>query len=318
MFMSLREIATARGRFALIGGVVALITLLLTMLTGLTEGLSKQNTSALDALGTEYPEVSFSTEDPDFAESYIKEGDVDADGIPLGAVQTRIGETGTAAAFGLPAGTQIPGTDVTIPAEGIVASESVQLNDAPVDTVATIPDEYFSHSLVVWASTETWQELTRMPDDVVGTVVLHTEPTADSVSMDEALSGLAAYQSERGSLLAMQGFLYGISALVIIAFLSVWTIQRERELSILAALGASAGYLFKDALAQAAIILAAGVALGAVCGAGLGALVAETVPFHLSAWTILAPAAGIWVLGMLGALVATRRVTKADPLAALN
>lgn len=51
MFLALREIVTARGRFFLIGGVVALITLLLVMLSGLTQGLSKQNTSALEALG---------------------------------------------------------------------------------------------------------------------------------------------------------------------------------------------------------------------------------------------------------------------------
>ena len=50
MFLAIREITTARGRFALIGGTVALITLLLVMLSGLTEGLSKQNTPALEAV----------------------------------------------------------------------------------------------------------------------------------------------------------------------------------------------------------------------------------------------------------------------------
>ena len=55
MFLAIREITTARGRFALIGGTVALITLLLVMLSGLTEGLSKQNTSALESLEKEYP-----------------------------------------------------------------------------------------------------------------------------------------------------------------------------------------------------------------------------------------------------------------------
>ena len=61
MFLAIREITTARGRFALIGGTVALITLLLVMLSGLTEGLSKQNTSALESLEEEYPYISFST-----------------------------------------------------------------------------------------------------------------------------------------------------------------------------------------------------------------------------------------------------------------
>lgn len=51
MYLSLRDITFAKGRFALIGGVVALITMLLVLLTGLTNGLSQQNTSALERLG---------------------------------------------------------------------------------------------------------------------------------------------------------------------------------------------------------------------------------------------------------------------------
>ena len=50
MFLSLRDIAYARGRFALMTGVVGMITLLLVMLSGLTGGLGKQNTSPLVAL----------------------------------------------------------------------------------------------------------------------------------------------------------------------------------------------------------------------------------------------------------------------------
>ena len=46
MYLSVRDLVFARGRFALIGGVVALITLLLVLLTGLTDGLGGRNTSA--------------------------------------------------------------------------------------------------------------------------------------------------------------------------------------------------------------------------------------------------------------------------------
>ena len=40
MFLALRELRAARGRVTLMGGTVALITLLLIMLTGLTGGLA--------------------------------------------------------------------------------------------------------------------------------------------------------------------------------------------------------------------------------------------------------------------------------------
>ena len=54
MFLALRDIRFAKGRFALMGGVVALITLLLVMLSGLTAGLGNQSTSAIAALPADH------------------------------------------------------------------------------------------------------------------------------------------------------------------------------------------------------------------------------------------------------------------------
>ena len=51
MFLALRDLRFATGRFALMGSVVALISLLLVMLSGLTAGLGGQNTAAIDRLG---------------------------------------------------------------------------------------------------------------------------------------------------------------------------------------------------------------------------------------------------------------------------
>ncbi|WP_237723796.1 hypothetical protein [Dermacoccus nishinomiyaensis] len=48
MFLATRDLAYAKGRFALIGGVIALITLLVVMLTGLAAGLAKESVSAID------------------------------------------------------------------------------------------------------------------------------------------------------------------------------------------------------------------------------------------------------------------------------
>ena len=48
-FLSVRDVRFARGRYALMGAVVALICLLLVFLTGLTNGLAHQNISAVTA-----------------------------------------------------------------------------------------------------------------------------------------------------------------------------------------------------------------------------------------------------------------------------
>ncbi|MDK8762011.1 ABC transporter permease [Corynebacterium pseudodiphtheriticum] len=394
MFLALRDIVSARGRFSLISFVVGLITVLLVMLTGLTGGLAKHNTSALEALAPE--RYVFTSDEPSFQESQVTTSDVqewqelvdvDSQVIPLGTAQTRL-EAGSAmgvAVLGLPAGTKVPapvvsgagaaGTeiagataadaaaeadsaasqeaqepqDVILAEDGIVVSheivaetgvqpgETVEIGGVEQPVSAVVDDKHYSHQPVVWASTQVWQQISRAHDDVVGTVLavdtrdqhagsLRDEEwqdaenqTGDSVAtVEDSFSGLAAYRSEQASLQLIQVLLYAISALVTVAFLSVWTIQRSRDLSVLRALGASPGYVWKDALGQAAVVVGIGVVFGAGVGWAAGVWAGGSVPFDLQWTTIVVPAAGIWVLGMCGALVATRRVKKIDPASALE
>src|SRR5690625_2215395 len=50
MFVALRDLRFAKGRFALMGTVIVLITLLVGLLSGLTGGLGQQNISAITGL----------------------------------------------------------------------------------------------------------------------------------------------------------------------------------------------------------------------------------------------------------------------------
>src|SRR5690625_1971262 len=117
MFLILRDIAYARRRLALMTGVVGIIIVLLVVLSGLTGGLGKQNTSALEALDP--AGVVFSSEEPSFTESAITADDIRAhdNDTALGVGQTRMETNDTAAGvgiFGLAEGNAIPGTDETI------------------------------------------------------------------------------------------------------------------------------------------------------------------------------------------------------------
>lgn len=116
----------------------------------------------------------------------------------------------------------------------------------------------------------------------------------------------------------MRGFLFVISAMVIGAFFTVWTIQRSGDIAVLKALGASTPYLLRDALGQAVLMLVAGTLLGTAVAAGFGAVVPDGVPFVLDPLTILVPAAVIVALGVLGAALSIRRITAVDPLTALG
>jgi len=102
MFVGIREITSAKGRFGLIAGTVALITLLVVVLTGLTAGLGKQNTSALEALDPQSV-VFQDPEDISFTTSRVEA----RDGLtPLGASQMLMtkgnGEDAAVAILSLP------------------------------------------------------------------------------------------------------------------------------------------------------------------------------------------------------------------------
>ena len=323
MFVGLREIGNAKGRFGLIIGVVGLITLLVVMLTGLTAGLSKQNTSALEALDPQSV-VFEDMDEPSYTTSRVRMADAQQGDIPLGTGQTLLaradGTEESVALMGLPEGTTLPngdvlGTDAIASASlGLNPGEELTVGGAPVTVGGTAEDLEYSHSPVLWLPTEDWQAA--MHTEADGTILLANSergmPLADS------FNALPAYGSERGSLLMIQGFLYIIAALVIVAFLTVWTMQRTRDLAILKAIGASNGYLRKDALGQSAIILGIGVIVGAAIAIGLGSLFGEAVPFSLSPLTMVGPPLLIWVLGLAGALFATRSITKVEPQLALG
>ncbi|PTT67994.1 FtsX-like permease family protein, partial [Arthrobacter sp. HMWF013] len=139
-----------------------------------------------------------------------------------------------------------------------------------------------------------------------------------STSRTGSFQALGSYKSENGSLMLMQAFLYGISALVIVAFLTVWTVQRTRDIAVLKALGASGGYVLRDAIAQAAMVLLAGAGLGGAIGLLGGFAAAQAAPFLITPATTLLPVLGIVALGLAGAALAVRRVTAVDPLIALG
>lgn len=374
MFLALRDLRFAKGRFALMGSVVALITLLLVMLSGLTAGLGDQSTSAIDRLGANDSRAAVDRivfgapagNEPtaSFTESQVSAEQVEAWGArpgvaraePLGISQNRLqglpgndGGAGTAnvAVFGVEAGSPLAPLEVgehamvlgeSVAADlGLEAGDRATLGGIELRVGGIVEDRWYSHTSVVWTALPTWASLAHLGDpDQLGTVAAVTyddagagAPRVDpeaadlaantvSVTRTGSFQALGSYKSENGSLLMMQVFLYGISALVIVAFLTVWTVQRTRDIAVLKALGASGGYVLRDALTQAAVVLVAGALLGGAVGVGGGFLAARAAPFLIEPATTLLPVAGIVALGLAGAALAVGRVTKVDPLIALG
>lgn len=224
---------------------------------------------------------------------------------------------------------------------GTVSGDRIRLGGVELTVAAVAGDASYSHTPVVWTSLDDWQRLGDQGGDSgngssggterrATVIALRTSGDVDTAAADRAagtsthtvgdsLTAIGSYRSENGSLQLMRGFLFAISALVIGAFFTVWTIQRSGDIAVLKALGASTSYLLRDALGQAVVVLVAGTGLGVALASGIGALIGGgTVPFVLDAPTVLVPAVVMIALGALGAALSIRRITAVDPLTALG
>ncbi|MGW3833299.1 ABC transporter permease [Streptomyces microflavus] len=360
MFVAWRDLRFAKGRFALMGSVVVLITLLVGLLSGLTAGLARENVSAVTGLDADH--LAFAAPPGDrsvsFADSTVREDDwrAWAERPGVGAAQplgirtlsaTAPGDRKAAvSAFGVePDGTLAPETPDGIGPGRVVLSEKAaeELGAAPGDRIAlgrterevaaVAGDASYSHTPVVWTTLDDWQHIGHDgagPAEQATVIALTTTGSADlaagdeaagtrTLSLDDSLTAIGSYQAENGSLQLMRGFLFAISALVIGAFFTVWTIQRSGDIAVLKALGASTPYLLRDALGQAVVMLALGTGLGTALAAGAGVLIGGgPVPFVLDAATVLGPAVIMIALGAFGAALSIRRITAVDPLIALG
>ncbi|MFR9797907.1 ABC transporter permease [Streptomyces sp. MS06] len=358
MFVAWRDLRFAKGRFALMGTVIVLITLLVGLLSGLTAGLGRQNTSAITSLPAD--RIAFGAPGPgqglSYADSTVTEEQwrrwARTPGVggaePLGITLTRAAAGDRSAGvsvFGVRPGSPLAPDSARLgdrsavlsaaaaDALGLTAGDAVTLAGLRLTVAAVRGDAHFSHTPVVWTDLDVWQ---RTAPPVGGgrpfatVIALTTGSGTDVGAADRAagtrtvtrsgsLSAIGSYTSENGSLQLIRGFLFAISALVIGAFFTVWTIQRSGDIAVLKALGASTAGLLGDALGQALVLLVAGTLLGTALAAAAGAAVSgSAVPFVLEPATVLVPAAVTVLLGALGAALSVRRITAVDPLTALG
>lgn len=345
MFLALRDLRFARGRFALMASVIALLALLVGALSSLAAGLAGQSVSAVRSL----PADSLAFAAPDdgesasFSTSTVGAGQLAAyqsrPGVraePLGVTPTRLSTAGVdvpvtvfaaptdgwLAPAALSPGTTVIGAELAAE-EGLAAGDEVAIGGTRA-TVAIGDGEWFNHTPVVWLPIDQMRELDGTGAGVATVVALQSADQVDAVagtttiSRDDAVGAVGSFQAENGSLTMIRVLLLAVGALVVGAFFSVWTIQRTPDLAVLKATGASTGYLVRDALTQAFVVLVVGGGAGALLASGLSALVSDVVPVVVDAGTTLLPLLALLVLGMAGAAAAVRRIATIDPLTALG
>lgn len=364
MFLAIRDLRFARGRFLLMGVVVALMATLSVILSGLSSGLVDHGVSGLRDMKADSFAFDETVTSDQFSRSTV---DVTAaaqwegvDGVtsvtPVGSAlvhaESDNGVQLSAALFGIEKGSflepdLIDGDGVGSVDNGVVisqgiADDGIEIGDViridrigtELTVVGTTGSASYGHVAVIYLPLSVWQTVAYgMPGDVpasafeVATAIAiqHDDALSDSavagtsaISKTEAFNASPGYEAETSTMVLIQVFLYIISALVVGAFFTVWTVQRQPEIALLKAVGASGGYVVRDALSQVLIILVGATAVGGAAGWALGAAMPAGMPFVLEVGPVLTGFGLIIVLGAAGALVAIRQITRVDPLIALG
>lgn len=394
MFLAWREMLFARTRFLLMGLVLALMSILIVIISGLTAGLVNDGVSGLKAMNAETIAFEEGTKtDSAFTRSVVDvtaaEEVAAADGVaeatPMGlTIVNAKNQDGTPVDLTLvgvdPESFLSPGTEAagdsvegeTLPAmaapgdraageptstpHDVVVSATLKeegLNIGDVITVERLEtpltivgfadgQRTFGHVDIAYAPLDVWQEIhagardgEAAPDDAYSQASVVVARGADGVvpdldalsaatgldarTLDESFESSPGYGPEMMTLSMIEWFLYIIAALVTGAFFLVWTIQRSGDIAVMRAMGATKGFLLRDSLGQAVVILALSIGVGVALALALGAgLEASPMPYATELAPVLTGAALLFVFGLIGATVAVFRVTRTDPLTALG
>ncbi|MEU2508960.1 ABC transporter permease [Streptomyces sp. NPDC007863] len=231
-----------------------------------------------------------------------------------------------------------------------LVSEGVRIGDTllidrlgiRLDVVGTTGRSSYGHVPVAYVTTDTWRQIRftapgakaapadlpvqysavalKLPADADTKALAEADRRHDTttVPLETAFEAAPGYDGERLTMTSIQTFLFLIAPLVVGAFFAVWTVQRTPELALLRAMGASRRRLLGHTLAQAAVVVATGTAVGAALASGVGLLVGEQVPFSLPASTLTTTMAAVALVGLAGSALTLRRVTTVDPMTMLG
>jgi len=340
MNIARKEIKKNKVRFAILGSIVFLVSLLTFIISGLANGLSQDNAALIKDL----PDGQFyMTEDA--------EGTHNLSRIDLEIQEQKLAETKDAVALSIQMGflndeedkqrsvAFVTATDSslfeTVEAGEIVLDRSLEEAGLKVGDVLTndqfsgqfivkgfADQQKYSHAPVAFINMKNYKEIYRTDEMQLLFVPESDEyPTIaglESYTNKEFLSAIPSYSAEQLSLNMIVWFLVVISALLFAIFFYMMNVQKIGLYGILKAIGVKTSTLFKMMWTQMFFITTIALVFSITLSQLFNQFAPAGMPFSLTATVTIQLSIVFLVIGFIGATLSGIQIKKVEPLQAIQ
>lgn len=348
MFLALKEIKHEKLRYGLVISMVVLISYLIFILTSLAQGLSSQNTAAIDTWNINQVILNKDS-NVNMRQSFLTTQQVND--LHQGKDDALIGQAAVVTKHqDLP---QVSATfiglkpdqfiyqdmkvikghkplkdnqlivDSSFETKGYKLGQWIKLNslNQKYQIVGFVKNAKINISPIAYGKLSAWKTISNLnPNFEANALVTKsnhykvTDNDLKAYSVSDFISNLPGYTAQNMTFEFMIGFLMIISLIVIAIFLYIITNQKLPNYAVLRAQGIPAKTLVINTISQSLILVISGILIAAILTWITSLVIPAAVPMTFNLPVLSAVAGGLVLTSIIGAILPVRTIMKIDPV----